>query len=65
MENVELIQLREEVNNLKEIVESLAILMNKKLVHELYEEYKNIESGDYLTEEQFEKKIKLKFVNVF
>jgi len=60
MENVELIQLREEVNNLKEIVESLAILMNKKLVHELYEEYKNIESGDYLTEEQFEKKNKVK-----
>ena len=60
MENVELIQIREEVNNLKEIVESLVILMNKKLVHELYEEYKNIESGDYLTEEQFEKKNKVK-----
>ena len=26
----------------------------------LYEEYKNIESGDYLTEEQFEKKNKVK-----
>lgn len=56
----EIIALREDIDNLKEIVERLAILMNKKLVYELYEEAKSISSGNYLSEEEFEKKHNLK-----
>ena len=59
-QNKEMIQLRRDVNNLKEIVENLTILMNKKLMKELHEEAENIESGEYLTEEEFEKKHKVK-----
>jgi len=53
-------QLRNDVNNLKEVVEKLSILMNKKLIKELYNEAKSIESGEFLTEEEFEKKHKVK-----
>ncbi len=60
MENKEIIELRTDVNNLKEIVEKVAILMNRKLIRELYQEAKNIESGEFLTEEEFERKHKVK-----
>ena len=60
MENKEIVQLRRDVNNLKEVVENLAILMNKKLIRELQEEANNIESGEFLTEKEFEKKHKVK-----
>jgi len=60
MENKEIMHLRSDVNNLKEIVERLTILMNKKLIKELHEEAENIESGEFLTEEEFEKKHKVK-----
>ena len=60
MENKAIIELRRDVNNLKEIVENLAILMNKKLIVELQEEADNIESGEFLTEEEFEKRHKIK-----
>jgi len=60
MENKEIVQLRRDVNNLKEVVENLAILMNKKLIRELREEADNIESGEFLTEEEFENKHKVK-----
>ena len=60
MENKEIVQLRRDVNNLKEVVENLAILMNKKLIRELQDEADNIESGEFLTEEEFEKKHKVK-----
>ncbi len=59
-QNKEIITLREDVNNLKEIVERLTILMNRKLVYELYEEAKDINSGDYLSEEEFEKEHNIK-----
>ena len=47
----EIVQLRNDINKLKEIVERLAIMLNKKLMRELYEEAENIENGNYLTEE--------------
>ena len=56
----EIVKLRNDVNNLKEIVENLAILMNRRLIKELQEESNNIESGEYLTEEEFESKHKVK-----
>jgi len=56
----EIMQLRSDVNNLKEVVEKLAILMNRKLIKELYTEAGNIESGDFLTQEEFENKHKVK-----
>ncbi|HLC54281.1 MAG TPA: hypothetical protein VJK07_01495 [Candidatus Nanoarchaeia archaeon] len=56
----EITQLRSDLDKLKEVVERLAILMNKKLIKELHEEAENIESGEYLTEEEFEKKHKVK-----
>mgnify|MGYP001562418878 CR=1 FL=1 len=52
----EIMQLRNDVNNLKEVVEKIAILLNKKLIKELYVEAENIEKGDYLEEEEFFKK---------
>lgn len=59
-QNKEISQLRRDVNNLKEVVENLSILMNKKLIRELQEEADNIESGEFLTEEEFEKKHNVK-----
>ena len=56
----EISRLRKDVDILKEIVENLAILMNKRLMKELYEEAENIESGEFLTKEEFEKKHKVK-----
>ena len=53
-------QLRSDLNRLKEVVENLAILMNKKLIKELHEEAENIKSGEFLTEEEFEKKHKVR-----
>jgi len=55
----EIVQLRNDINKLKEIVERLAIMLNKKLMRELYEEAENIENGNYLTEEEFSKKHKI------
>ena len=59
-ETIEIKQLRNDVNNLKEVVERMAILMNRKLIKELNEEAENIESGQFLTEEEFERKHKVK-----
>ena len=59
-ETIEIKQLRNDVNNLKEVVERMAILLNRKLIRELYEEAKNIQSGEFLTEEEFERKHKVK-----
>ena len=56
----EIVQLRNDLNRLKEVVERMAILMNRKLINELNEEVKNIESGQFLTEEEFERKHKVK-----
>ena len=56
----EITQLRSDLDKLKEVVERLAILMNKKLIKELHEEAENIESGDFLTQEEFENKHKVK-----
>lgn len=56
----EITQLRNDVDKLKEIVERMSILMNRKLIRELDEEAKNIESGQFLTEEEFERKHKVK-----
>ncbi len=56
----EIMQLRSDLNRLKEVVENLAILMNKKLIKELHEEAENIKSGEFLTEEEFEKKHKVR-----
>ncbi|MBI2003925.1 hypothetical protein HYS72_00480 [Candidatus Pacearchaeota archaeon] len=59
-QNEEIIMLRNEVNSLKEMVENIAVLINKKFIQELYGEVKNIEAGDYLSEEEFEQKHKIK-----
>ena len=56
----EIIRLKEEVNNLKEVVENITLLLNKRLIKELYLEVENIENGEYLTEKQFLKKHKIK-----
>ena len=56
----EIVQLRNDLNRLKEVVENLAILMNRRLIKELHEEAENIESGEFLTEEEFQKKHKVK-----
>ena len=56
----EIAELRNDVNSMKEVIENLAILMNKKLIKELQEEAKSIESGEYLTKEEFERKHKVK-----
>jgi len=55
-----MVQLRRDVDNLKEVVENLTMLMNKKLIRELQEEANNIGSGEFLTEKEFEKKHKVK-----
>ena len=60
MENEDMIQLRNDVDKLKEVVERLAILMNRKLIRELHEEVKNIGSGEFLTEQEFERKHNVK-----
>ncbi len=57
-QTIEIKQLRNDVNNLKEVVERMAMLMNRKLIMELNEEAKNIESGQFLSEEEFERKHK-------
>ena len=59
-QTIEIKQLRNDVNNLKEVVERMAMLMNRKLIMELNEEAKNIESGQFLSEEEFEMKHKVK-----
>ncbi|MEK6888570.1 MAG: hypothetical protein AABW80_00495 [Nanoarchaeota archaeon] len=56
----EITQLRSDVNNLKEVVERLSILMNRKLIKELHGEAENIQSGEFLSEEEFERKHKVK-----
>lgn len=56
----EITQLRSDVNNLKEVVERLSILMNRELIEELHKETENIQSGEFLTEEEFERKHKVK-----
>lgn len=56
----EIVQLRNDINGLKEVVENLAILMNRKLMKELYQEAENIESGELLTEEEFARKHKVR-----
>ncbi len=59
-QNAEIGQLRKDVNSLKETVENLSILLNKELIKELQEEADSIKSGDFLTEEEFEKKQNVK-----
>ena len=61
-QTIEIKQLRNDVNNLKEVVERMAMLMNRKLIMELNEEAKNIESGQFLSEEEFERKHKVKIL---
>ncbi|MEX0920156.1 MAG: hypothetical protein WDZ69_01070 [Candidatus Pacearchaeota archaeon] len=56
----EIMELRNELESLKRVVESLAALVNEDLILELYKEHKDIEAGNYLTEEQFEKKHNIK-----
>jgi len=53
-------QLREDVTNLKEVVENIATILNKKLIEELYKEAENVQKGKYYTEEEFMEKHKLK-----
>lgn len=56
----EIVHLRNDLNNLREVVERMAILMNRKLIRELDEEAKKVASGEFLTEEEFERKHKVK-----
>ena len=56
----EIMQLRNDLNNLKEIVENFSILLNKRLMNELYGEAEEIEDGEFLTEEEFSKKHNIK-----
>jgi predicted lipid-binding transport protein (Tim44 family) len=57
----EIMQLRNDVNGLREVVENLTKIMNRKLMKELREEAENIESGEFLTEEEFARKHKVTF----
>ncbi len=50
MENLQISQLKEENEELKRV---LSICLNKPLVRELAEAIRRIESGEYLTEEEF------------
>ncbi|MBI2632006.1 hypothetical protein HYW75_03310 [Candidatus Pacearchaeota archaeon] len=59
-QSIEIKQLRNDVNNLKEVIERMTMLLNRKLIIELNEEAKNIESGQFLSEEEFERKHKVK-----
>ncbi len=52
--------LRNDLNSLKKLVERMALLLNKGFVKSLYEEAANIQNGDYLTEEEFFEKHKIK-----
>ncbi len=56
----EILNLKEDVSSLKEAVENLTILLNRKLINELYKEVENIKNGDYLTEKEFAEKHKIK-----
>ena len=56
----EIIELKRDVNDLKEVVENITILLNKKLMIELYQEAKSIQEGEYYSEEEFIKKHKIK-----
>jgi len=53
-------KLKEDVSNLKEVVENITTLLNRKLINELYEEAKKIEEGEYYTEEEFKKRHNIK-----
>ncbi len=58
----EIVQLRSDVNNLKEMVENLTILMNKRLMMELHEEAREISAGNFITEKEFENRHKVKIL---
>lgn len=49
-------ELREEVNDLKSLVENISLLLNKKLIKELYKEVENINEGEYYNKEEFMKR---------
>lgn len=51
--NKEIVQIKKDIINLKEAIENISILLNKGLLKELREESRNIEKGEYLTEEEF------------
>ena len=40
-------ELREEVNDLKNLVENISTLLNKKLIKELYKRAEDIDKGEY------------------
>jgi len=56
----EISEIREELHNLKELIENLFILLNKKLIKELYKEFESVSKGNYYTEEEFMKRHHLK-----
>lgn len=60
MENNDILHLRKDLNDLKETVETLSILINKELIKELNEEVNNMESGEFLTKEEFQRKHNIK-----
>lgn len=51
----ELTKIKEDIAYLKETIENMSIILNKKFIEELHEESKNIKNGEYLTEEEFKK----------
>lgn len=53
-------ELRKEVINLKDVVENIFILLNKKLIKELYKEAEKMRNGAYYTKEEFMKRHHLK-----
>jgi len=53
-------ELREEVNDLKNLVENISTLLNKKLIKELYKRAEDIDKGEYYTKEEFMKRNFLK-----
>ena len=53
-------ELREEVSSLRGIVENISLLLNKKLIKELYKEAEKIKKGEYYTKEEFMKRNHLK-----
>ena len=49
----EIVEIRKDLQNLKETIEIFFILLNKKLMKELYREIAQIKNGDYYTKEEF------------
>lgn len=51
----ELTKIKEDIAYLKETIENMSVILNRRFIEELHEESENIKNGEYLTEEEFKK----------